>query len=108
MSSTVEVLNKVTTVRVHLVPIKVLHILATELRKYGGVVTFDTPLSGTVSHISGQACFEHDGLGVLTVVVNVDAGHFPHTLLIGGITQLIEEAAEDVLMNERRSHGRQD
>lgn len=86
------------TVQVRNVPVGTVRVLAKQLHEYGCVVEFDfnSSLAGKVRHDAGVVNFDHDGMDCFTVVIEVNAGHFPGTLLIGGIKQLIEEAAEDV------------
>jgi hypothetical protein len=74
-------------------PANVLPILATYLKGFGCGVRFDSPSSGTVTHDAGRIRFWHRD-GILTIAIERNEGHFPHALLIGGIRQLIEEAAE--------------
>jgi hypothetical protein len=85
-----------TTLRVENVPPETVGVLAAELRKYGCDVGFRSLFSGQVTHAAGTVEFEHDGIHTLTCEVVTDGGHFPGLLLIGGMRQLIEEAAEDV------------
>jgi len=101
MSSSVEVFPEKTVIRVCPVPVRTLNILAEELRKYGCVVVFETPFKGTVKHISGEISFNHDSYASIIVTLDVNASHFPHTLLVGGIRQMIEETAEDLVSNEK-------
>jgi hypothetical protein len=63
------------------------------LEEFGCRVEFETPLRGKVIHLSGVLRFSHNGRR-MHVTVERDYGHFPRLLLLGGIRQLIEEAAE--------------
>ena len=81
------------------VPVETIEFLASALVQYGCrvVLGIGTPLSGMVIHpLSGQLSFSHDGVETLTIRIDIDGGHFPGTLMIGGIKQMVEEAAEDV------------
>ena len=86
-----------TTVTVENVPPETIGPLTIELRRYGARVHFkdQNRLSGHIVHHSGKVDFEHNGIDRLTCKVAVDAGHFPGMLLIGGMKQMIEEAAEE-------------
>jgi hypothetical protein len=74
-------------------PTAVLSILKKQLEEFGAFVHFETPTRGTVVSIAGQLAFEHKGRR-LTILVTDDQGHFPKSLLIGGIKQMVSEARE--------------
>jgi len=77
----------------HNMPHAVLPVLKKELEKFGAKVTFLTETSGRVDSIGGQLTFEHAD-NVLTIEVVKEHGHFPLSMLTGGIRQTVYEARE--------------
>lgn len=67
--------------------------LAEQLRGFGVEVWFDAPHAGELICLSGKMLFYHDG-EKLTLEIVQNEGHFTRAILIGGMRQLIEEAAE--------------
>lgn len=81
------------------VPVETLPLIADYVRGFGVEVLFGTgKLKGAVGCESGSAIFEHDGkeVGVLSVTVVRDEGHFSARMLRGGLRQLVEEVVEGV------------
>jgi hypothetical protein len=74
------------------VPLDALSVIADQLREFGVKVWFYNAYSGTGLSEAGQFTFCL-WASELTVTVTEDKGHFPKALLIGGIRQLVEEAA---------------
>lgn len=75
------------------VPVQVLPILKRQLESFGARVEFDSPTSGRVNSIAGNLAFSHVA-DKFTVEIIQEFGHFPRSLLIGGIRQHVEEACE--------------
>ena len=86
------------------VPATALPVLQAQLEAFGARVTIAEPqagtVSGTIEHMAGRMEFKHAD-SVLLIVLTADAGHFARSLLIGGVKQMVQEAAETV----RRSQG---
>lgn len=70
--------------------------MAKQLRTFGAKVTFDDESKGTIESISGKIRFNHDGK-IFHLRIEKNEGHFPISMLIGGIKQFIEEAVEDFI-----------
>ena len=70
-------------------------ILVEQLESYGARFTYaGNSAEGSVcEHDSGVFRFRHEQ-NRLTVQLLMDFGHFPQSLLIGGIRQTVEEAVE--------------
>ena len=81
------------TVRVENFPAAALPLLAAELRTFGSEVLFDGETHGRLIHFSGKLDWELHG-EVLRVTVVEHQRHFPVAMLIGGIRQTCQEAAE--------------
>jgi hypothetical protein len=81
------------SVFIHDFPVGALPVLATELRTYGATVTFHTEHSGEVQNADGRMTFEHSGTMLIVRVVEKPA-YFITALMIGGIRQTCQEAAE--------------
>jgi hypothetical protein len=81
------------TVRVHDFPAAALPILAAELRTFGAEILFESERHGTLVHCSGKLSWQHDN-NILRVEVIEHERHFPVMMLIGGIRQTCQEAAE--------------
>jgi hypothetical protein len=86
------------TVCVNDFPLGAKPLLVSELRAFGAEITIeDDPrgFHGLLSHVSGRLSFEYDRVAErLFVTVTEAYGHFPVLLLIGGIRQTCQEAAE--------------
>jgi len=78
------------------VPLEALPVLADQLRGFGVRMWFYNSYSGFGESVAGRFSFLH-WASTLTVIVTEDRKHFPTALLIGGIRQLVEEAAALVL-----------
>jgi len=81
------------TVHVHGFPAGALRTLADELAGYGAKVIFDDDTDGEVIHQDGRLTFEHTS-DILSVTVVQKPAYFPLRLLVGGIRQTAQEAAE--------------
>lgn len=77
----------------HRIRREALPVLVQDLEQFGARVEFRTENWGIVHSIAGQLEFEHSE-ETLTVRVMDDKGHFSPLLLLGGIRQMVEEAAE--------------
>jgi hypothetical protein len=83
------------TVHVHNFPAAALPVLAEELRTFGAEILFESDgRHGELNHFSGRLQWEHLTGDVLMVAVIEQSGHFPVAMLIGGIRQTCQEAAE--------------
>jgi hypothetical protein len=81
-------------------PLDALPLLVADLSSFGAEIEFEVDrCSGVCITEAGRMKFRHDREG-LTVEVIEDRGHFPRSMVIGGIRQTIQEAAERF----RRSH----
>lgn len=82
-------------------PVDALPVLVADLAGFGAEIIFSSDrLSGVCSTIAGNMNFKHDGKVSLRVEVVEDLGHFSRLMILGGIRQQIQEAAERF----RRSH----
>jgi len=92
--STLSTLSGTLSITCEPVPPAVLPILARQLRRFGARVEFESERAGVVKHLSGKLRFEHNGSARLHVAVIEECGHFPKSMLIGGIRQTVQEAVE--------------
>jgi hypothetical protein len=76
------------------VPDLAIEILLESLRRHGAIVSRPHVGYGEIESVAGVMRFYHSLAKVLTVEVVECKGHFPRTLLVGGIKQHIEEAVE--------------
>ena len=67
--------------------------IAEQCREFGVSIVFDTDLKGRGTSHAGRFEFEHRE-EMLHVTILEDLGHFSQRMLIGGLRQLAEEAAE--------------
>ena len=79
------------------VPPAAVPVLIEQLDQFGARFTLAAHRSdwSEFQHDSGRVRFRHEA-DTLHVRVVEDAGHFPHSMLIGGIRQMVEEAVEIV------------
>jgi hypothetical protein len=81
------------TVHVHGFPAGALRTLADELAGFGAQVIFSDDTHGELLHQDGRLIFEHAG-DILFVTVIQKPTYFPLRMLVGGIRQTAQEAAE--------------